>query len=300
MTSLTAIDLFAGLGGATAGATAAGIPVTWAANHWSVAVDAHRRNHPQTTHSCQDLHQADWSQVPRHDILLASPACTGHARARGKERPHHDASRSTAWAVVSCLEAHRTDLALVENVVEFRNWILYPSWAAALQRLGYHLTELIIDAADCGVPQNRIRLFIIASRRSRRSVTLPKLPHRPAREIIDWSLPVTRSVRTLCPNTRARVRAGRKQHGDTFLIPYYSASKTGRSLDRPLGTVTTKERYALVVGDRTRMLSAHEYRAAMGFAPSYWLPPNKTLAVHLLGNAVCPPVETQLLQALCN
>lgn len=30
-----------------------------------------------------------------------SPACQGHSRARGKERAHHDAQRSTAWAKLS-------------------------------------------------------------------------------------------------------------------------------------------------------------------------------------------------------
>lgn len=74
----------------------AGAEVVWAANHWPVAVEWHAANHPDTVHACQDLHQADWRTVPPHDLLLASPACQGHAKARGKERPHHDAERSTA------------------------------------------------------------------------------------------------------------------------------------------------------------------------------------------------------------
>ena len=75
---MTAIDLFAGLGGWTLGAQWAGVRVIWAANHWPEAVRWHSANHPDTEHSCQDLHQANWSHVPRHDLLLASPACQGH------------------------------------------------------------------------------------------------------------------------------------------------------------------------------------------------------------------------------
>ena len=95
----TAIDLFAGLGGWSTGARAAGVQVLWAANHWPVAVEWHSANHPDTQHVCQDLHQARWEQVPAHDILLASPCCQGHAKARGKKsgNPKHNASRSTAW-----------------------------------------------------------------------------------------------------------------------------------------------------------------------------------------------------------
>src|SRR5882724_3393039 len=39
---------------------------------------------------------------------------------------HHDSTRSTAWAVVSCAEAHRPAAILVENVVRFTKWKLYP------------------------------------------------------------------------------------------------------------------------------------------------------------------------------
>ncbi|HGM5303691.1 TPA: DNA cytosine methyltransferase, partial [Serratia marcescens] len=95
-------DLFAGLGGSSTGAQMAGAEVVWAGNHWPAAVEAHKANHPGAIHVCQDLHQADWSLMPKHDLMMASPCCQGHSKARGKKagNPQHDASRSTAWAVV--------------------------------------------------------------------------------------------------------------------------------------------------------------------------------------------------------
>jgi site-specific DNA-cytosine methylase len=158
---MRAIDLFAGAGGFSTGAAMAGCTVVWAANHWPAAVQVHANNHPDTLHVCQDLQQADWTSVPAHDLLLASPACQGHSRARGKERPHHDAQRSTAWAVVSAAECHRPAVVLVENVPEFAQWQLYPAWAAAMQALGYSLAPTVIDAADHGVPQHRDRLITV-------------------------------------------------------------------------------------------------------------------------------------------
>lgn len=94
----TAIDLFSGLGGWSTGARAAGVQVLWAANHWPEAVKWHAANHTSTEHVCQDLHQAQWENVPAHDLLLASPCCQGHSKARGKKsgNPQHDSSRSTA------------------------------------------------------------------------------------------------------------------------------------------------------------------------------------------------------------
>src|SRR5690349_11131919 len=102
---MTAADLFAGLGGWGEGARMSDVRIVWAGNHWRVATDYYKANHPESEVSTQDLQQADWGKVPEHDVTIASPACQGHSLGRGKEQPHHDATRSTAWAVVSCVEA---------------------------------------------------------------------------------------------------------------------------------------------------------------------------------------------------
>lgn len=78
---MRAIDLFAGSGLFSRGAEDAGITIVWAGNHWKVATDCYAANHAIAA-ACQDLHQQDWTQVPPHDLLIASPACTGHTPAR--------------------------------------------------------------------------------------------------------------------------------------------------------------------------------------------------------------------------
>lgn len=300
---MKAIDLFAGAGGFSTGAHAAGCEVVWAANHWQAAVAIHAANHPGTIHVCQDLHQADWSAVPAHDLLLASPCCQGHSKARGKAHgdPQHDASRSTAWAVVNAVEYHRPAVAIIENVPEFLQWALYPAWYAAMASLGYALAPHIVDAANHGVPQHRERLFIVATR-SRHGIQLqlPAREHVAAGSIIDFNAGSWSAIDK--PNrataTLARVANGRARHGQRFLTAYYGNEAGGRSLQRPIGTITTRDRWAIVDGERMRMLSVQECRRAMGFPAGYILPAQHRLAIHLLGNAVCPPVVTDIIQAL--
>jgi DNA (cytosine-5)-methyltransferase 1 len=300
---MRAADLFAGLGGFTEGARQAGCAVVWAADHWPAAVNTHAANHPDAVHACQDLQQADFGAVPPVDVVLASPACQGHSTARGKDRPHHDNQRATAWAVVAAVEVTRPSIFVVENVLAFQRWKLYPAWCAAMAALGYALSPMVIDAADHGVPQHRPRLFFVGSR-SRCPITLqlPTRPHVSAASFARfdagrWS-PVDRVGRS--PSTIARVAAGRRAHGDRFVMPYYGSGSglTGRSLARPIGTITTRDRWALVDGDRMRMLSAVECRDAMGFPPHYVLPDRHQDAVHMLGNAVCPAVPRDILIAL--
>jgi DNA (cytosine-5)-methyltransferase 1 len=300
---MKAIDLFAGLGGFSEGAEQAGCRVVWAANHWRQAVDVHADNHPDTEHACQDLHQADWRQVPAFDLLLASPACQGHTRARGKERAHHDATRSTAWAVVSALEFHRPALGVIENVQEFTRWALFPAWCSALQALGYAVSPHLVDAADHGVPQHRERVFIALTRSQHPiALSLPQRAHVPAERILDfntgtWSA-VDKPGRSRA--TLARIAAGRSQHGGRFLAPYYGSGSglTGRPLSRPIGTITTRARWSVIDGDRMRMLTVAESRRAMGFRESYRVPAGTVDALHMLGNAVCPPVARDFIDAL--
>lgn len=297
---IRAIDLFAGCGGTTTGAQQTDlIDVVWAANHWALAVKTHADNHPGVMHACQDLQQANFVNVPDFDLLLASPACQGHSKARGAEKAHHDGQRATAWAVVTAADVRRPRAIVVENVPEFRAWGLYPHWHAALRSLGYNITEQVLNAAEWGVPQNRERLFIVCHKGPAIHLLSPRLPMIPARSIVDFTagrwLPIHGRKRPLVAKTLARIAAGRAAFGDQFLIAYYGSERGGRSLDRPLGTIGTVDTFAVINGAIMRMMSVNEYRLAMGFPEGYILPTNHRDAVKVLGNAVPPPMARGVL-----
>lgn len=292
---MNAVDLFAGAGGTSTGATQAGARILAAVNHWPRAVETHRAAHPEALHFCEDAAILDPTTLPAHDLLLASPSCTGHTKARGKERPHHDAARATAWCVLRVAEAQRPRAIVVENVAEMLSWVCYRGWRLALSDLGYRISEQVLDAADVGVPQHRRRLFVVATR-TRRPVTIAPgtALHIPARAIVDFSAGVWRPWRRLVPASVRRIEAAQARFGAECLVAYYGAD-TGRSLDAPLGTITTVARHMAVRGDVARMLSVGELLAAQGFPAGYPLTGDAGEQIKQVGNSVPPPLARHVV-----
>lgn len=218
--NITAADLFCGAGGTSAGLLAAakklGINVNlFALNHWQVAITTHQLNHPQVRHAWADIEGIDPQRmIPggKLDVLVASPSCTHHSRARGG-KPVSDQKRSSADYVTQWAEElHPRDI-LIENVPEFADWgPLYPddypvvklrntpipdrkgeqfnAFVSDLQALGYQTEWRILNAADYGDATSRKRFFL---RASHGKIVWPTPSHprsswRPAREIIDFSV----------------------------------------------------------------------------------------------------------------
>ena len=294
--TIRAIDLFAGAGGTSTGARMVGVNVVCALNHWPVAVATHAINHPEAVHVCQDIATVDPSSMPAHDVMLASPSCVGHTRARGKEQSHHDACRATADDVLRFAEANRPRAVIVENVPEMMQWRRYRSWRMGWSDLGYRVSEQVIDAADAGVPQNRRRLFVVASRTPRPiAIPQPSARHVTARECIDLDAGVWSPWVEWCEKTRVRCVSGRARFGDVFLVAYYGSVESGRSIDRPIGTLTTVDRYAVVRGDVARMLSVDEMVRLSSFPADYVLTGTKRDRVKQLGNSVPPLLAAHVI-----
>jgi DNA (cytosine-5)-methyltransferase 1 len=295
-----AVDLFSGWGGLTLAARRAGLDVVWAANHWRLAVQVHAANHPETHHECQDLQQADWTTLPSYDVLLAAPSCQGHSSAsQPRRRIYHDAMRSTAWAVVDCADVTEPRMLVVENVPSILRWRLFPQWRAALRALGYHLHELLVTASHHGVPQRRVRLFIVGMKQIRR-VHLVKSPEPAFGPCLQMDAPGWRPISAAAPGVRARIAKARGRGlGETFLSQNVT-DHPGVPLVEPIRTITTAvQHWMLVSGDRYRYLTRRELARGMGFPDSYTWPDDLTEqeAAEGLGNAVCPGQGEAVIRA---
>lgn len=287
---MRAIDLFAGWGGFTTGAQLVpGVRVVWAANHAPLCVRVHELNHPQVQHACQDLHQADWSALPAFDLLLASPACQGHSSAsQPQRRAYHDAMRATAFAVLGCADVTRPQAIIVENVLTFREWVLFPVWLEGFRALGYHVAEHVVDATACGVPQRRRRLIITMTRRPMPLLlTSPPGPEPAFGPHVQWDEGEFRPWSDASADAQARFARGRARCGERFLSQHVT-NHPGVPLTEAVRTITTKDQWVVVDGDTYRPFTLREYARGMSFDDNYTWPAElpRTDVVRGLGNAI--------------
>jgi DNA (cytosine-5)-methyltransferase 1 len=280
-----AADLFCGAGGTSTGllqaADSLGMDVKLlAVNHWQLAIATHSANHPGVEHRCEDLDNVNPRKaVPGGylDLLVASPECMSHSRARGGT-PKNDQSRATAFHISRWAEALYIENIIIENVPEFTRWgplgrdgrpikrlegETFLAFIRLLEALDYCVEWRVINCADYGDATSRRRLFIMA-RRGQRPVW-PEIthgahgmyrqyqPYRTAREIIDWSVQgerLSQRSQPLKPSTMRRIERGLQRFcGEAFLVNYHGdkpGAERVQPLDEPLPTVDTSNRYALV------------------------------------------------------
>ncbi len=317
---IRAFDLFCGAGGSSCGAQQAGIQIVGGVDLWDRAAETFQLNYPKARVYPQRLSRhLTARRVAREvgpvELLLASPECTNHSVAKGS-RTRDEESRRTAFEIFRFAKAWKPRWVVVENVVSMQRWDAYQEWLSRLQALGYYTRELKLNAEQFGVPQSRRRLYIVAD-----SEREPLVPRTKKRKLVPVSSVISQQagrngynyeLRPLDVATRAKPTIERAERAiaavgsdEPFLLVYYGSDAAGgwQTVDRPLRTITTLDRFALVVpngkGHNMRMLQPPELAAAMGFPKRYkWPPMTRREHIKLIGNAVSPPVMKGIVRAL--
>ncbi len=251
--------------------------------------------------------------VGRVDLVLASPECTNHSIARGA-RPIDTASFESGLYILPVLRVWKPRFLVLENVARMRRWVGWNGFLRKLSSASYECVVVILDAQRFGVPQARRRMFLLASRDVTPPLEIPGATARArtAAEVLDppgthAAKPVYCRPRPLAEATIERIQRGRKGVGDAddFIIVYYGSDAAGgwQSLDRPLRTLTTLDRFGLVSGAgrsaTLRMLQVPELKRAAGFPDEFKLDrESRRDRIRLIGNAVCPPVMKAVVEGL--
>ena len=278
---LNTADLFCGAGGATTGMEDAlekkGVQhVGIAINHWKIAVETMKRNHPAVDTKCMSIEEAvpaDLVPGGELDILWASPSCTHHSRAKGG-KPRSNQIRAQPELILTWLDQLFVRRLIVENVPEFVDWgpldregrpiksrvgDCFKAWVAALEARNYVVSWRIVNCADYGDATTRRRFFLKAVRRGCGRIVWPEPTYaenpqpelfgerkrwRGIRECLDLS-DTGKSIfgrkKPLSANTLRRIQVGLKRYcGMEFQMDMLGAGGPDgcriRSVDEPMVT----------------------------------------------------------------
>ena len=156
------IDLFSGAGGMSLGFLQAGYDIVAAVDNWDQAVKCYSSNFQN--HIAYKMDLSDWKGVVRkfidskYDIVIGGPPCQDFSEA-GDQIEGDRAALTTSFArIVAKL---RPKFFVMENVPLALKSNASRAARGILKRAKYGLTEVILDASLCGVPQKRRRFFCI-------------------------------------------------------------------------------------------------------------------------------------------
>jgi len=308
------VDLFCGGGLGARGAVLAGLQPVVAVDLWSFACRTYQLNFPSAVVINDRIECIDPLQYCAKgslDLLIASPECTNHSVAKGSA-PRDERSKETALYTIDWISALLPKWVVIENVKEMKQWHRYQELVDSLKNLGYLVEDFVLNSSDFGSAQSRNRLFLVAGLGiSPPSIVPPAgAPTLSARAILDpdgvWPMkPLFVPGRAEATVARARDAIATLGPNAEFLIVYYGSGgqKSWQTLDTPLRTVTTVDRFALVkkMSNRwhIRMLQPTELARAMSLPPDHkFASGTRRDKVKVCGNGVCSIVMKSVIEQI--
>lgn len=158
---MKALDLFAGCGGLSLGFMGAGYELLAAFENWEPAIRVYRQNfhHPIFPYDL-NIHKDNMIfQQYNPEIIIGGPPCQDFSSAGKRDEEGAQSELTITFAHI--VSKVRPSLFVMENVDRAARSKAFLRSCTMLAETGYGLTQHILDASLCGVPQQRKRLFLI-------------------------------------------------------------------------------------------------------------------------------------------
>ena len=171
---MTVLDLFAGCGGLSLGFQQAGYKISAAIEVDKWAAETYKENfetHRVYEHDLTSVGDSYFKQFRGASVVVGGPPCQGFSISASNRRKLNDARNDLYKEFVKAVDVIGPDAFVVENVKEILNAklkdgkSLLQDFKSKLENLGYKVSYSIINAKYFGVPQDRIRFFMIGTRK---------------------------------------------------------------------------------------------------------------------------------------
>ena len=162
------VDLFCGCGGLSLGFARAGFTVEAAFDNWSAALAVYRNNF---THPAIQLDLSDTAraivEVGRFEpqMIIGGPPCQDFSSAGKRDENNGRGDLTIDYARI--VAGVRPEWFVMENVARITKTQKLIEAKGVLKAAGYGVSQAVLDACRCGVPQKRKRFFMVGRLRER-------------------------------------------------------------------------------------------------------------------------------------
>lgn len=157
------VSFFAGCGGLDLGFEKAGFNVIWANEFDKSIHKTYRYNHPHTILNTSDIRKLTPEDIPDCDGFIGGPPCQSWSLG-GKMLGLEDERGKLFLDYIRIIQAKKPKFFVIENVagiVSDKHFKTFRGFLSTLSMAGYTIKFATMNAADYGVPQDRIRVFVV-------------------------------------------------------------------------------------------------------------------------------------------
>ena len=274
-----------------------------------------------------DITKINIMDIPRHDILCAGFPCQSFSVA-GKQRGFDDARGKLIFNVLNIIKIKKPKVIFLENVKQLyyhNNKQTLKIIVDNLNNLGYKTEYAILNAKDFGVPQNRERIIIIASktRKFDFSKVIKKRNLNTIRDILDnrpnseyaimpkkdyvildkkyWKKQTSGLI--FCGYIKAPIRKKGTRPKTEYLSRVHRQPNRIYHIDGTHPTIPSQEssgRFWIYDGKIVRKITQKEILALQGFPKTFKLLDSKSSVCSQIGNSVVIPLISQIGKAINN
>ena len=155
------VDLFSGCGGLSLGFQNAGFEITCAYDNWSHAYETYKDNFNHPIYNLDLSDENNYEHIKQHkaDIIIGGPPCQDFSSA-GKRNENNGRADLTIH-LANIIVLNKPQWFVMENVEQITKSNTLLKAKEIFKNANYGLSQVVLNANLCGVPQNRKRFFLI-------------------------------------------------------------------------------------------------------------------------------------------
>lgn len=174
------IDLFAGIGGFRKGFEDEGFKCVFTSEINQACQEVYESNFGEKPFG--DITQIRPNSIPDFDVLLGGFPCQPFSIS-GRKKGFEDTRGTLFFDICQIIDKKKPKMVVLENVKHLLHHDKGRTFKVIIQsliNLGYNVTHKVLNAKDFGLPQNRERIFIVATQKNYFDFNLLK-KHSPVR-----------------------------------------------------------------------------------------------------------------------